>query len=125
MRQAKRNSRGRCGKDRRGARQTYRRRLDDPLDELLLALAQFGALLLKQLPPCAPSQHEECNEACQQEWKPATFDKLRHIRGNKNQFDDEEESVHRRDQERVVAPFQGDEAASTVVTAISMETAMP
>src|ERR1700756_3907239 len=109
MGQAKRDPRGRRREDRRRARQPYRRRLDDPLDEFLLALAQSGALLLKQLPPGAPGQHDKCNDTRQQEREPAPLDQLRRIRRNENQLDDKEEAVHRNAQEWVVAPFQGDE----------------
>ena len=82
---------------------------EHPRDELVLTLAQLGALVLEQLPPGSPGQHQERDDAGHQKREPAALDQLRHVRGNEDQFDDKEEPVHRRDHERIVTPLQGDE----------------
>ena len=47
--------------------------------------------------------------AGEQQREPAALDQFRRVGGDEDQVDDEEKPVHRRDCERVVAPFQRDE----------------
>jgi len=42
--------------------------VEHPRNELVLTLAQLGALVLKQLPPGSPGQHQKRNNAGHQEW---------------------------------------------------------
>jgi len=84
MRQAERDACARCRKDRRRPREPDGRIFEYPRDELVLALAQLGALMLKQPPPGSPGQHQERNDAGHQEREPATLDQLRHVRGNED-----------------------------------------
>ena len=106
MCQAKRDALA-CGcEDRRRSGQTDGRILQYPGNELVLALAQLGALLLEQLPAGSPSQHEKRDSACQQKRKPAAFEQLGRVRRDENQIDEEEQSVDGQDDEQVVAPLQ-------------------
>ena len=110
MRQAERDARARGREDRRRSRQPNRRSVEHPRYELVLALPQLGALVLKQLPPGSPCQHQKRNNAGNQERKPTALDQLRHVRGNEDQLDDKEEPIHCCHQKRVVTPFQGNKS---------------
>ena len=84
-------------------------RVEHPRNELVLTLAQLGALVLEQPPSGAPGQHEKRDGARQQKRKPAAFEQLGRVRRDENQIDDEEQSVYGQDDEQVVAPLQRDQ----------------
>ncbi len=76
MRQAERDARAGCGEDRRGSGQPDGWSVEHPRNELVLTLAQLGALVLKQPPSGAPGQHEKRDGARQKKGKPAALDQL-------------------------------------------------
>src|SRR5271155_3572447 len=98
VRQREWDTRTRGGEDGRRTGQPDGRRFEHPRDELVLTLAKLGALLLEQLPPSSPGEHQERDDAGHQKREPAALDQLCQVRGNEDEFNDKEESVYGRDQ---------------------------
>ena len=105
MRQRERNARARGRENRRRSREPDGWRVEHPCHEVILALAQFGALVLEQLPAGSPGQHQKRDDAGQHEREPAALNQLSQVRGNEDQFNKEEEPVDGGDQERVVTSW--------------------
>src|SRR5690349_3861179 len=111
MRQGEWYTRASRGEDRGGSRQADGRVLEYPFDELVLTLPHPRALVLEHRVPRSPGQHQERDDAGQQKREPTTREQLRGIGGDENQLDNQENTVDRHDEERVIAPLQRDKSS--------------
>ena len=109
MRERERYARAGCSKDRGCPGQADRPVFEHPVNEVVLPLPEPGALLREQRIAGPPGQHQERDDAGHQQREPIALDQLGRVGGDKDQLDDQEKSVDRRDQQRVVALLQGDQ----------------
>src|SRR5262249_10954263 len=110
MRQSERNARACRTEDSSRPRQPNGRVVQNPIDEIVLALSHSRALLFEEQIPGSPSQHQECDDPRKQQWEPAALQKLGGVGSDKYQVNDEKRSVDTRYEERAEAPMQPDES---------------
>ena len=105
LRQRERHALRGGGQEHGGAGEPRVAAVDGGLDQVFFRLAQVAARALDQFDAAAPGQHQEGDDGCEQQRKPAALEQFDRIGGEENAVDGEEESVDRDHDDRRIAPL--------------------